>query len=73
LWAATGAAAASRADRRSMEREGWGTCKGRRGRVKASCRDQEPKAIVEALKQVLRPAWLMCAKTLPLAGLLVPT
>jgi hypothetical protein len=49
---------------------GGGTCKGSRRRVKASCRD--PKDTT-ALKQVLRPAWLMCAKTLPLAGLWVPT
>jgi hypothetical protein len=48
---------------------GGGTYKGRRGRAKASCRDQE----LATSKQVLRPAWLMCAKTLPLAGLWVPT
>jgi hypothetical protein len=49
----------------------WGTCKGGRGRAKPSCRVQENG--VEGRKQVLRPAWLMCAKTLPLAGLWVPT
>jgi hypothetical protein len=48
---------------------GGGTCKGRRGRAKPSCRDTEYKM----QKQVLRPAWLMCAKTMPLAGLWVPT
>jgi hypothetical protein len=49
---------------------GGGTCKGSRGRAKASSRDREMK---DYQKQVLRLAWLMCAKTLPLAGLWVPT
>jgi hypothetical protein len=30
-------------------------------------------AFQQRRKQGLRPAWLMCAKTLPLAGLSVPT
>jgi hypothetical protein len=37
----------------------------------SSCRDTESGSYT--WKQVLRPAWLMCAKTLPLAGLWVPT
>jgi hypothetical protein len=54
-----------------MEREGGDTCKGRRGKARPSCRDQE--IAIEDSKQVLRPAWLVCATTLPLAGLWVPT
>jgi hypothetical protein len=71
LWAATGAAAASRADRRSMEREGGARARG--GGGGPSRHVGTKKGQQTALKQVLRPAWLMCAKTLPLAGLWVPT
>jgi hypothetical protein len=51
-------------------RGGGGTCKGEQGEGQGVM--SGPRDGTTQRKQVMRPAWLMCAKTLPLAGLLVP-